>query len=157
MNIFFLDKFPMRAVQQYCDKHVVKMILETAQLLSTAHHELGSAMAPHVYKSTHKNHPSAVWVRSGHGQYVWTFTLLHELLKEYTHRYGKVHATARLFEPLSKVPDMIPRGVEWTDPPQCIYDECKADDTVEAYRNYYKTRRNEIDMRWTKREIPTWL
>ena len=82
MNIFFLDKFTMKAVKDYCDKHVVKMILETAQLLSTAHHELGSSMAPHVYKSTHKNHPSAVWVRSGFGQYAWTYSLLCELLKE---------------------------------------------------------------------------
>mgnify|MGYP005992335771 FL=1 len=157
MNIFYLNKFPMRAAQEHCDKHVVKMILEQAQLLSTAHHELGSEMAPHVYKSTHKNHPSAVWVRSGYSQYTWGYSLLCELLKEYTHRYHKTHATARLLKFLATVPDKIPTGVKWSDPPQCMYDECRTDDTVEAYRNYYKVRRNEIDMRWTNREIPAWL
>jgi len=157
MNIFVLNKDTKLAAKNHCDKHVVKMILETAQLLSTAHHILGSSLTPYVYKSTHKNHPSAVWVRSGDKQYQWAFSLFEELLLEYTHRYNKTHATARLLPYLSQLPDMIHRGGEWTDPPQCMYDECRTDDTVEAYRNYYKVRQGEIDMRWTNREIPAWL
>ena len=158
MNIFFLNTSPEKAAKDHCDKHVCKMIVEQGQLLSTAHHILESDLAPRVYKSTHKNHPSAVWVRSGEKQYKWGYELMCELLKEYTHRYGRIHATSRLIEPLAVVPDAIPKNVEWTTPPQCMYDECREEDnTVQAYHNYYKMRRNEIDMRWTKREIPSWL
>ena len=78
MNIFYLAHNPTDCAQMHCDKHVVKMILETAQLLSTAHHERGST-AP--YKSTHRNHPSAVWVRSGVKQYQWAYSALRGSLR----------------------------------------------------------------------------
>lgn len=151
MNIFYLSRDPVLCAEMHCDKHVVKMILETAQLLSTAHHMLGST-AP--YKPTHKNHPSAVWARSGRYQYRWLYELLEALSSEYTQRYGKVHLTwQKCSQALSEAPKGIPE-IEWTDPPQCMPDECK-DPTgaVIAYRNYYMFKRAEwlnrgIEMRW---------
>ena len=81
MNIFYLSRSPVEAAKMQCDKHVVKMILETAQLLSTAHHELDGASV--AYKPTHKNHPSAVWVRSSSDHYRWTVAHLEALGSEY--------------------------------------------------------------------------
>ena len=74
MNIFCLDEDPIKAVQMMCDKHIVKMILESAQLMSTAHRELdGDNANENLYKSTHKNHPSAKWVRESLWNYVWLY------------------------------------------------------------------------------------
>ena len=110
MNIFYLDKSFTKSAEYHCDKHVVKMILETAQLLSTAHRVLdGDAKADIVglYKCTHKNHPSSVWVRSNQGAYQWTFMLFERLCKEYTRRYDKVHKSARLLPFLLSYPENI--------------------------------------------------
>lgn len=150
MNIFYLAHNPRDCAEMHCDKHVVKMILETAQLLSTAHHMLGSD-AP--YKVTHKNHPSAVWARSGLKQYNWLYGLLNALSDEYTLRYGKVHLTwQKCSEALSEAPRGIP-DTDWTEPPQCMPDECKHKSTIMAYRRYYLLKAKEwaergIEMRW---------
>ena len=130
-----------------CDKHVVKMILETAQLLSTAHWELGST-AP--YKVTHKNHPSAVWCRANKKHYVWLWAHFRALSQEYTKRYGKVHLTwERCSEELREPPRGIP-DIDWTDPPQCMPDNCKHKSTVIAYRKYYTQKAKE----WAERGMP---
>lgn len=155
MNIFYLHDNPRTAAEYQCDKHVVKMVLETAQLLSTAHHISGSPHASALYKATHKNHPSAVWVRENKGNYLWALEHLKSLLSEYTYRYNKVHKTARLIPILENVPDIS--DDEMTEPPQCMYDDCRHPDVVHAYRTYYAERMGEIDMRWTKRSKPTWL
>ena len=150
MNIFYLHRDVWQCAKMHCDVHVNKMILESAQLLSTAHHELGST-AP--YKTTHKNHPSAVWARSGRYQYQWLYRLLEALSDEYTFRYGKVHLTwERCSEALSEPPTGI-ADIRFTNPPQCMPDECKDDDTEVAYRNYY-TQKN---LDWIKLGRPmTW-
>jgi hypothetical protein len=150
MNIFYLAHNPSDCAQLHCDKHVVKMILETAQLLSTAHHELGST-GP--YKVTHRNHPSAVWVRSGIKQYQWTYKLLKALSEEYTERYSKVHLTwekcsQALLEPPEGIPD-----IAWSEPPQCMPDVCKHKSTVIAYRRYYTHKAKDwsergMQMKW---------
>ena len=151
MNIFYLSQNPNLCASMHCDKHVVKMILETAQLLSTAHHELGST-AP--YKVTHRNHPSAVWVRSGRKQYEWAYRLLEALSGEYTLRYAKVHKTwQRCAEALREPPTAI-QDIEWSDPPQCMPDECKDKDAVIASRRYYEHKRAEwaargLEMKWS--------
>jgi hypothetical protein len=152
VNIFYLSRCPKTAAKMHCDKHVVKMILETAQLLSTAHWELGST-AP--YKVTHKNHPSAVWARSGRYQYRWLYELLEALSDEYTKRYGKVHLTwQKCSEALREPPAGIPE-IEWGDPPQCMPWFCKDNNTVVAYRNYYEYKKQDwlsrgMDMVWTE-------
>ena len=93
MNIFFLDIDPEICAKYHVDKHVVKMIIELAQLLCTAHHIIGSDNEDFKipYKKTHVNHPSAIWVRQGLYNYVWTVNLGLELCKEYTKRFTRLN------------------------------------------------------------------
>ena len=154
MNIFYLDRDPKIAAQMMCDKHVVKMILESAQMLSTAHRVLdGDEYADKVglYKMAHKNHPSTIWVRQCYQHYWWLYAHMVALMEEYTYRYGKHHATERLKVPLSEYPKAIPVSglvlgafqcdAAFTDPPQCMPEVCKDEDTVLAYQNYYIIRK----------------
>ena len=137
MNIFYLNSDPERAAQLQYNKHVVKMILESAQLLCSAHHMLDSEIDV-PYKLTHKNHPSAVWVRQSRSNYAWLYFHMLALGNEYTKRYGKKHLTITKCEDvLSQVPGPI-FNTGLTDMPQCMPDEYKVDnDSVAAYRNYY--------------------
>ena len=158
MNIFYLDSDPRTAAEYHCDKHVVKMILETAQLLCTAHRVLdGDDFVPAMfYKATHKNHPSAVWIRSGVDQYRWGYDLFCFLLQEYNYRYGKIHACDKFVFPLIQNPQKIDYDALWSPPPQCMPDDCKnLSAPVAAYRKYYMTHKKDI-ARWTKREVPSW-
>ena len=158
MNIFYLDKDTRMAAAYHNDRHCVKMILETAQLLSTAHHVLDGAKAPEgIYKATHKNHPSAKWVRSGVDQYRWTFDLFGHLIDEYHHRYMKHHACERLIPLLINNPENIDYDAPWSEPPQCMPDECKVEgNAVEAYRKYYICSKSHL-AKWTRRKIPSWF
>lgn len=135
MNIFFLDRDPKVAAEYHCDKHTVKMILEYAQLMSTAVH-LTVGKDDDLYKMTHKNHPSAIWTRSSKQHYDYVLQLFENLLAEYTRRYGKQHSTSRLLPKLQAYAVSIPDN-GWVDPPQCMPEECKTDEVVKAYRNYY--------------------
>ena len=157
MNIFVLDENPYLAAQYHNNKHVVKMILETAQLLSTAHHVLdgeGCQIKDLIYKKTHTNHPCAKWVRESDMNYWWTYNLLRCLLQEYTFRYGKVHATSRILDTLFKNPRNIHYG-PMTTHPQCMPDDCKSDDIVKSYRNYYIKYKNST-AQWKNRNTPDW-
>jgi hypothetical protein len=138
MNIFYLHNDPEICAAYHCDKHVVKMILEYAQLLSTAHHELDGVPSIECYKSTHKNHPSAVWARQSMHHYRWLYRLLSHTCREYTKRYNKIHATERkgIVCNLMQLPYEL-RSVGWEDPPQCMPDEYKNINVIKAYRNYY--------------------
>lgn len=159
MNIFFLNKNPSVCAKEHCDKHVVKMILESAQLLSNAHHMLdGQQAITPIYKLTHKNHPSAIWVRSSKSHYVWLWCLLKELCIEYTHRYGKVHKIERegLLEVLRDSPKNIPASGWISDPTPAMPDEYKTPSAVESYHNYYRGAKVSF-ARWTKRSTPSWF
>ena len=169
MNIFYLDRDPKIAAQMMCDKHVVKMILESAQMLSTAHRVLdGDEYADKngLYKKAHVNHPSSEWVRCSYQHYKWLYDHMVALMEEYTYRYGKHHATERLKVPLSEYPKAIPVSglvlgafhctAGFDDPPQCMPKACKGEDTVLAYQNYYIIEKSGF-ARWTKRETPTWF
>ena len=135
MNIFYLHSCPDRSARLMYNKHVVKMILESAQLLCTAHRELGNDNVP--YKATHKNHPSAVWTRSDANHYQWVYLHMMALGREYTRRYGRKHLTIeKCEEALADLPPNIPIN-KFVQPPQCMPDEYKSADTVEAYWNYY--------------------
>lgn len=150
MNIFYLDPDPKKAAQYHCDKHVVKMILESAQLLSTTKNICGQ-VGP--YKTTHQNHPSAVWTRFSRENYLWLGELLKELCEEYTHRYGKIHKTAQYIPNLLDAPPLLTKG--FGEPPQCMPDQFKNSDTVAAYRNYYNVGKSHL-AKWSKREKPSW-
>lgn len=176
MNIFFLDTDPQIAAQYHHDKHVVKMILETAQLLSTAHRVLDgeqyvdqstgrkikrwkmndSFIDERLYKATHMNHPSNVWTRESKDNYIWLYKLFVSLCHEYTHRYGKVHATCKkLAVILGQTPKNIP-DVGMTKMPQAMPDQYKANDSVQAYRNYYVGAKKS-QSKYTNRNEPAWL
>ena len=139
MNIFYLHKNPYKAAQYQYNKHVVKMILESAQMLCTAHHCYGSAeqQANVPYKQAHLNHPSTVWARQSRETYMWLYYHMIGLGNEYTKRYNKQHLTiTKCGEFLSTPPKYI-QDNEWVQPPQAMPDEYKDDCSVKAYWNYY--------------------
>ena len=160
MNIFFLDKRPDNAAEMHNDKHCVKMILEYAQMLSTAHRVLdGENAHPDLYKIAHKNHPSTIWTRSSKQHYDWLFRLFRMLSAEYTLRYSngefKVHKS---WDKLGKILETAPKNIVdngWIDPPQCMPDHCKKPDTIDAYRNYYLTEKASFST-WNYSKQPTW-
>lgn len=160
MNIFYLSNNPTECAQLHVNKHVVKMILETAQLLSNAHHMLdGDQVIKPIYKLTHKNHPSAIWVRASTSHYKWLHSLLAALCKEYTYRYEKVHKVERegLLDVLATPPkNLLEKG--WlSDPTPAMPDEYKHEnDVIQSYKNYYKGAKSGF-ANWKKREIPVWF
>lgn len=151
MNIFFLFYNVKECAEAHVDKHVVKMILEYAQLMSTAHVVLDDKQVG--YKKTHTNHPSAIWVRQSQRHYVWLFRLFECLLQEYTYRYGKIHKTSELLEVLRIPPENI-SFKEFVEPPQAMPDQYKVQgNSIEAYRNYYIHGKKHLHC-WSKREQP---
>jgi hypothetical protein len=163
VNIFFLSEDPYEAAQFQVDKHVVKMVLETAQLLSTTHRVLDGddkyQLPDHrndlFYKATHRNHPSAVWARSSVENYNWLADHLHGLLQEYTHRYGKKHATGRMMYDIQSPPKNLTEW-DWTTPPLCMPDDYRVGGLVDSYREYYRKGKSNLH-KWTKREPPSWI
>lgn len=154
VNIFYLDSDLRTAASYHCDKHVVKMILETTQVLSAVYHRYG-ADAP--YKETHKNHPSTKWAGDSSANYVWLHLLGIALCREYTKRYGKIHKCEQyLNNELRDPPPGIPH-VEFCAPPQCMPDEYKVEgDTVAAYRNYYRGAKSSI-AKWKYSDAPQFM
>jgi len=140
MNIFYLSDCPKEAAVQQHNKHVVKMILESAQMLCTAHHELGE-VDERFYKKTHMNHPSAKWVRESTAHYMWLYQHMLELGEEYTRRYKRKHLTITKMEELLKVPPLETPVAGFVPPPQCMPEEYQGKDCVEAYQRYYEMKR----------------
>jgi hypothetical protein len=135
MNIFYLDESPVKAAQYQYNKHVVKMILESAQMLCAAHHVLDSDMDI-PYKLAHKNHPSTIWVRQNSIHYDWLYNHMRALGFEYELRYGKTHMSITKCKHLVYPPKNIPT-VMFNQPPQCMPDEYKDKCSIKAYWNYY--------------------
>ena len=135
MNIFYLNECPKKAAQVQYNKHVVKMILESAQMLCTAHHHYGNGdNVP--YKKAHYNHPSTIWVRQNSIHYDWLYDHMIALGDEYTKRYGKTHLSIIKCKDLVYLPPGIPT-VMFNQPPQCMPDEYKDECSIQAYWNYY--------------------
>ena len=164
-----------------CDKHICKMIIESGQMLSTAHRVLdgtsyfGSSMSglttvkryshpdPEfdrlLYKVVHINHPSTVWTRENSANYNWHYRHFCALCDEFTYRYNKIHCTDNLLRGiLSNLPVNISYAEETSKAPLAMFDECKiSDDTVECYRTFYMTKQDSFNVRWTKRTVPSWF
>lgn len=136
MNIFVLDTDIVKNAQYHCDKHVVKMILEAAQIASSVHWMSGGS-AP--YKLTHKNSEPSIWARRSLSNYVWLISFGFELCKEYTFRYKKTHKTQKVFEWLeSHLPNIPDIGLTEFAIVVDKYDEYRiGNDVVASYRNYY--------------------
>lgn len=159
MNLFFLNRDVKQACKEHCNAHVCKMIIEYAQLLSTAHHQLdGEEVIEGLYRKTHVNHPCAIWVRDNSANYSTAYKMFKYLAKEYTYRYGKVHLTEKkLKKKLRNLPLRIKFKNYATMPPQCMPDEYKVEgDPFQAYRNYYRGEKRCF-AKWTKRPTPKWF
>lgn len=155
MNIFFLDWDLKKCAQYHCDKHVVKMILETAQLLCGVHH-MTPQVAPQVpYKLSHKNHPCAIWARESLTNYLTLCELGLELCEEYTYRYGKRHKSLDVISwCIENRPKISDKGL--TQPPKAMPDEYKTMDVIQSYRNYYCGEKRGFAT-WKGREKPSWF
>lgn len=159
MNLFVLDDDITTSVQYYTNKHVVKMILETAQMLSTAHRILdGDDIDPVIYKKTHWNHPCSKWMRETTGNYSYGYNLFSLLAKEYQYRYNKNHLSWRKLQDVLKTPPKnIDESLEMTPFALAMPDEYKTfDSAVESYRKYYIGEKSHL-FTWTRRQIPTWI
>ena len=158
MNVFVLSENPQECAKLHCDKHVVKMIVESAQLLSTAHHVLGSG-TNEMYRPAYRNHPCAKWVRESKQNYEYLYNLFIALIDEWHFRYhsndGKVHACERLVKLLKIAPRNIENSV-LTPHPLCMPDQYKESDPVKSYHNYYREEKSRF-AKWTKRSVPMWM
>ena len=155
MNIFVLDNNPRTAAQMHCDKHVPKMILETAQMLSTAHHVYNTPQANSVYKKAHLNHPCTKWVRESTANYNWAWSLYHELLVVFNHRRGKNHKSGDIIHHLAHTPPLPTIGL--TTFAQAMPDQYKNVDAVQAYRTYYiNDKRSFASWNWPTAKTPYW-
>lgn len=183
MNIFYLSRNPAECAREHCDKHVVEMINEYAQLLSSAHRVLdGESMTvrkpgtgrnkkllvlqgeivssdgvienPVVYRLSHINHPCAVWARQTSGNYDYLLGLFEALLEEYRYRYGRNHATGRFLDVLRNHPKSIVDGA-FSIPPLTMPDKYQSDDAIQSYRDLYVGVKSRF-ARWTKRQPPAW-
>ena len=164
MNIFFVDRDPEQCARDHCDKHVCKMVIEYGQLLSTAHRVLDGDDAPdEVYQQPTRITP----VQSGPGIISSTkqpYELWANLCEEFAVRYGKEHLTyTKLANHVKHPPKNIPvihcsgcilTGPA-TDPPQCMPDEYKDDDTVQAYRKFYLGAKSGFAA-WAHSPAPSW-
>ena len=160
MNIFYLDSDPYVCASLYGDKHVCKMIVETAQMLSTAWHVLSPETDnSHLYKPTHISHPCSLWIRENSANYQWAYELLKALCAEFYTRRSKRHATERLLAPLQEKPD-LPFALEPTAPALAMPEELKCSDPVQSYRRYYRKKYQEgiVNYNWSaQRSAPEWI
>ena len=182
MNIFVLDNDPIKAAEYHCNKHVLKLLLESAQMLCTAHwlshlqlrnkrisdfkrvrdaqawlrQVVPTADQP-PWSMTHINHPCSVWTRESTANYVWHSQLGLALCDEYTRRYSKVHKSTGVHLWLSQNVPTLPSSSR-TDHPQCVPDDCKAapSDPVTAYRQYYNRYKNRFAVWEPRSKTPNW-
>lgn len=174
MNIFELHTNPSECAEMHCDKHIVKMPIEYAQLLSTAHRvldgteyigetktgrrakrwRLDDEREDVLYKASHIKHPDGLWVRQTSGNYYKLYFLYMATLAEFKYRYGKIHGASKPSFLLQRCPMNIPHG-QVTELPQCMPDECKTKDVIQAYKNYYINYKKEFAT-WKNRQVPIW-
>lgn len=180
MNIFYIDSDPKLCAEWAVDRHCVKMILEAAQLLSTAHRLLdGTQYADKTktgrsvkrwrlpdnretifYSATHVNHPCAVWVRESARNYTWLWSYLNEHCKEYTRRYGKIHKIEQdgLLDALKQIPTNIPRILHRTPVPSAMDTKyIISEDPIVNYRNYYKVGKAHLHSWKAPATAPDWI
>lgn len=157
MNIFRLHDDPDTCSQYFTNRHVVSQLKEQCQLMSTAHHVAGSKLdLSTIYRKTHQNHPSGTWARESVDNYQWLHKLTVCLAKEYTYRYGRVHAveSSRLLAKLRRVPNIPDIGP--TKQTMAMPERYHCYNPVVAYRNYYVNSKSHL-FAWRNREMPPWL
>lgn len=153
MNIFFLDEDPVVAAQYLVNRHVVKMVTESFQMLKLAHGD-GTA---------YKNHPCSIWARTCTANYKWLLEYGKAIGIEYKFRYGRIHQSYTNILNLPNIPDYIPHSDTITKPALAMPDDCIMPNPVEAYRKYYNTHKRHLFYlksgvhTWKPREIPKWI
>ena len=150
MNIFVVDYDPVIAGKSLCDKHTIKMVLESTQLLCSAA-RINGGNAP--YQITHKNHPATKWVAQSYSNYLWLLRHTESLLEEYTKRYNKTHKCQEIL-PLIEVRTFPEIGL--TPFVKCMPDKYKQDDVVLSYRNYYINEKTKF-AKWKNTNPPDWF
>jgi hypothetical protein len=166
MNIFFLSENPQLAAAYQHDKHVVKMITETCQLLSTWYHNnsfAGFGSTP-WYKATHQKHPCALWLLESRHNVLWLTRHLRALINEYDMRFqtkGKFENARKILRTVEAILMVFLVEGDMTLPPQVVPDDYKTDgntfhDTVIAYRAYYMGEKLS-SARYTGTSEPDWM
>lgn len=153
MNLFVVDYNPVKAAQELCDKHCIKMCLETAQLLCTVFN-LQGFQAP--YKTTHKNHPVSIWVRESRKNFEWALQHGLAICSEYKGRYRKTHKSEAVIRWCGDNIDSLTfENYELTPFALAMPDDCKCSDAVLSYRTYYLKYKSHI-FSW-RRNKPIWV
>jgi len=153
MNIFVLDTDPELCARYHNDRHVIKMILESAQMLSTACRSTG---LDEGYKATHENHPCNKWVRESLANWFWLLDLTYWLHQEWKYRYK--HPETRIHKAFDVVCGLsVPElpDVPMTPFAQAMPDDYKSNDAVESYRTYYMIDKAHLAS-WKRRGQPEW-
>jgi len=151
MNIFVLSEDPITAARMHCNKHIVKMPLEVAQMLCSAF-EQGEA----PYRRTHYNHPCSKWARASRQNYEWLITHGIALCLEYSARYGKIHKSMEIINWCRNNIDKLNLPSDGlTQFAQAMPEECKTSDPVQAYRNYYIMHKKDF-AKWPDGLTPSW-
>ena len=157
MNIFATSPDPVVCAQHHCDVHPRKMIVEQAQLLSTAHIVIDDIQV--AYKKTHHHHPCAIWVQASASNYRWALALLIAQLDEYEYRFDRVHKTRSYVDALSRIPSMPDIGL--TKFAQAMPEELRSSNPFKSYRRYLKQkllswreREKPVRTHFTRREVP---
>ena len=153
MNIFALSDDPYEAAEFMHDKHVVKMTLESAQLLCAALAAKGGVVP---YKTTHKNHPSTLWTGENLANWYWLHEHCFALNNEFKHRFsGADHKSWLAVKDLYEQADRLLLLSARTPFPQAMPDQYRGEDSIEAYRRYYVGEKMN-NQKWTKRDVPKW-
>jgi len=165
MNIFFLCAIAKAAAWQLCDKHIVKLCTEAAQMLCTAFRLLGDeklANKLNFYRKTHVNHPMSVWVRSSKENFAWALEHGLEICAAYTATYGRRHKTQDVLERLQNNWEVLKfPQIKFTTPPQCMPEKYRSPgrcvgNVVAAYRRYYLGEKQSF-AKWKSRTAPSWF
>jgi hypothetical protein len=164
MNLFILDTDPTKCAEYHCDKHVVKMPTETAQMISFVYHDkdFWNNHLPECimgFSKTHYKHPCSIWIRESLSNFKFACKLGIALYEEYQFRYNKPDKHQRcknIFEfALQNPPDIQDKGLT---PFALAMDDCfiKYDSAIQNYQEYYRIGKSHI-LNWTKRKRPYFL
>lgn len=162
MNIFVTNQCPETAARDLCDKHIVKMPVETAQMMASAvrrhgavDEDMPTTKSKTPYKGGYPNHPCTRWAGDTRRNFAWLARHGLALCDEYEIRYGREHACRRPILWMSNMDSLITEG-PLTPHPQAMPDGCKRDDPVDAYRTYYIRDKRDI-AQWSRSRVPDWF
>ena len=159
MNLFASDADPTAAARVLADRHVVKMAVETAQVLWTALHLAAPGRVPDGgYRPTHRGHPCVRWAAASRGNFDWATHHGLALCDEYWHRYGRIHGSWAAILAVSTLADLVPDG-SMTPFALAMDDDLR--DESDPHGSYRRCLLRKYGTwgsmaRWTRRDPPLW-